>query len=262
MRAEPPPDEGTPAFNDLFARTIIIETMPLVEKHTGWSMLDMPKFRLITREEYASILAPPIANEVRKSNPKVSEPKALEFAKDLMRGHSAGLLGQYIYRDRTIFLLPRNLKPALARMKVEHRLTRDLIEIVIAHEVTHAAQDAHFPIADGLAACADEEERAAYLMLLEGHASFIQERVAADLHVSEAAQSFAEQLVKMMPPGRSDLDKYVDGKKFVEAVFAKGGMDLVRRVFTRPPRARLQVREPEVYFRTEGRALLPPRVAE
>jgi hypothetical protein len=251
-------NEGLPAFNDLFARTIIIEVMPLVEKYTGWKMADVPKFRLVTMEEFATKMAPPLAEQIRQQNSHLSEAKALEFAKNAVRTQSAGTLGVYIPRERTIFFLPRNLEPAFKRARIEHRFSRDLIEVVIAHEVTHAIQDAHHPLDAARAACADDEERAAFAMLVEGHATFVQEKVAAELRISEAAANFADRLVAQMPTGRSEVERYVDGKKFVEAAFAKGGLGLVQRLFTKPPRARLHVREPEMYFLTDGRSLIAP----
>ena len=135
---------------------------------------------------------------------------------------------------------------------------RDLIEIVVAHEMTHAAQDAQQPQAEALAACADEEARAAYGMLVEGHAMFVQERVAADLKVSEASA----QLVERMTAEAGGWTKYVGGRKFVQAAFDKGGIRLVQQLFTKPPRARWQVLEPQNFFLTEGRELLSNRAAD
>ena len=260
--AQQPNAEEVPAYNDLFARTILIETLPLVEKHTGWKIPDLPKFRLVRRDQYAKVAAQELVGVMRKRQPKLSEADALAAAERALQGQANGLLGRYSFLTRTIYLLPGNLKPMATRMKIEHWFTRDLIEIIIAHEMTHAAQDARFPHVEKLAACADDDARAAYGMLVEGHAMFIQERVAADLKISEAAARLGEQMAAETGTGGAGWTKYVAGKKFVQAAFDKGGIELVQKLFTKPPRAPLLVLEPENYFLTDGRELLPRPVAK
>lgn len=256
--AQEPMAEGVPAFNDLFARTIIIETLPLVEKHTGWKIPELPKFRLVTREQYAAVSAREVVDQIRRQMPEMTEANALATAEEAARSHAVGLLGRYSFLSRTIFLLPGNLPPMAKRMKIEHRFTRDLIEIIVAHEMTHVAQDCAHPYVRFQAEAHDEEAQAAYAMLAEGHAMFIQERVAADLRVNEAAARLAERMVADSTRGQSGWGRYLAGKKFVEAAYARGGLRLVQQLFTKPPRTRSQVLSPETYFLPEGRELVAP----
>ncbi len=254
--AQQPMAEDVPAFNDLFARGILIETAPLVEKHTGWKIPDLPKFRLVTREQYAAVAAREVVDLIRRRMPQLTEANALAAAEEAARAHAVGLLGRYSFLSRTIFLLPGNLKPMARRMNIEHRFTRDLIEIIVAHEMTHAAQDHAHPYAKIQAGAEDEEAQAAYMMLAEGHAMFIQERVASDLRLDEAAGRLAERMLAESGKGQAGWGKYLAGKRFVAAAYAKGGLRLVQQIFTKPPRVRSQVLAPETYFLTDGRELL------
>jgi hypothetical protein len=248
--------DEVPAFNDLYARTMIIEILPLVEKHTGWKIADLPRFRLVTREQYGKAMAQEIAPLLREREPALSEAHALAAAESAARAQAAGLLGKYSALSGTIFLLPGNLQPTVRRMGVEHRFVRDLIEVIIAHEMTHTAQDRRHPSRAMLGACPDDEARDAYAMLTEGHAMFIQERIAAELRLNEAAAQLAQRMLEETVSGKASWGRYLAGKKFVQAAYARGGLLLVQRLFLRPPRTRGQVLEPETYFLTEGRALL------
>lgn len=232
-----------PAYNAIVARTFIIEVQPLVERFTGWEIGGMPKFLLATREEYVKAAAPSTAKMIRHRMPGVAEADALSAAQDALRASAPGLLGKYDHLTRTIYLLPGNLKPMLQAMNIHPRHTRDLIEVIIAHEMTHAAQDARHPISDVAEAALDADAFEAYAMMIEGHACHIQEKVAKELNLDESAalliqQMNAENEKRIGANGRGCWDRYVNGKKFVDAVAAKGGLPEVQKLFLNPPSSR------------------------
>jgi uncharacterized protein (DUF2342 family) len=255
--AQAPDKEDAPAFNDWGARTFLIEVEPLVQKHTGWKLPDFPKFKLVTREQYVAATI----EEWRRVLPPGEMPTGA-VAKGLearLRRHAAGLVGAYRPSSKTIFLLPGNLKPIMRDLNVPHYFTRDLVEIVCAHEMTHAFQDAKYPFQERMAKLPDKEAREAYAMLTEGHAMFVQDRVAQDLKVSEAARTMAEELsareaMNIKSSGDSEATvarRYTAGRRFVEAVFKKGGITAVQRLFDHPPKSPAAVLDPEVFFAME-----------
>ena len=173
-----------------------------------------------------------------------------------VRPHTEGLLGRYSAVTKTIFLLPGNLQPAMRDLKVEARFTRDLVEIVAAHEMTHAFQDEKYPFLERRHTMLDNDAQEAWSMLVEGHAMFVQERVAEDLKVSEAARTMAAQMAsrEALSASSTVMSRYIDGRKFVQAVFEKGGLKMVQRLFEHPPKSPAVIRDPEMFFALEQAA--------
>ena len=97
-------------------------------------------------------------------------------------------------------------------------------------------------------------------LVLEGHAMFVQERVAEDLKVSEAARTMAAQMAarEALSPSPSVMRRYIDGRKFVQAVFEKGGLKMVQRLFENPPKNPAVIRDPELFFAMEQAVATPP----
>jgi hypothetical protein len=247
------PGEEAPAYNDLVARSFLIEVQPLVEKHTGWSLGGFPKFRLVTQAEYTKVASQELVAQLRKARPDEPEEKLAAVAREIVGDRAVGLIGKYSPLTKVIYLLPGNLKPMLREMKVEERYTRDLIEVIIAHEMTHALQDAKYPIAEAIGSLRNGAQLEIYGTLLEGHACFIQERVARDLRLDEAATRLAAQMAvqnEVMPPvnGRGIWARYVEGKRFVEVAFQTGGMPRVQQLFTQLPTDMSALQRPEAFF--------------
>ena len=264
----PPADEtkeDVPAFNDWGARTFLIEVEPLVKKYTGWTLADFPKFKLMTREQYCEAT-------VREILPLLSKPKASaaatvsETLAREIRPHAVGLLGRYSPLSRTIYLLPGNLKPVMRHLHVSDHFTRDLVEIICAHEMTHAFQDGKYPRRERWPARGGRDAQEAYAMLTEGHAMFVQDRVARELKVEEAARTMAEEMAsreaiatKTLGEDRTvQMRRYTAGLKFVEAVYARGGLAKVQALFEHPPRSPALIVDPELFFAAEQAAETKP----
>jgi uncharacterized protein (DUF2342 family) len=253
---DPGADE-TPAFNDWGARTFLIEVQPLVEKYTGWKHDDLPAFRLVTREKYLEAMS----EEARRFAPV---PFGAAPIRPPMKANPAaltqisGLLGLYSQLTRTIYLLPGNLKPVMRNLDLPDRFTRDLVEIVCAHEMTHAFQDEKHPFRNATI-FANPDAREAYAMLAEGHAVFVQEQVARELKLDEAAQemirqmAFHEAATTMVagPSATIVMRRYTAGGRFVNAVFKRSGLAGVQRLFDHPPETTAAVLDPELYFATQ-----------
>jgi hypothetical protein len=93
--------------------------------------------------------------------------------------------------------------------------------------------------------------------LIEGHATWIQERVAAELHLDESAQRLATQMgaaAAAAPASRTQRSEsantrgYLEGKRFVEAVFKRGGLPAVQKLFESPPKSPELIANPEYFF--------------
>jgi len=246
--------EEAPAYNDIVARSFLIDVEPLIEKHTGWDCEWPVPFRLVTRAQYVDATASEMKKRLAKDYPAMAVDQML---KPMLESQAVGLLGCYSSASKSLYLLPGNLKPLLRALGVEERHARALIEVILAHELTHAVQDSRHRISERSAKIVDDDENAAWTMLVEGHASWVAERVAEDLQLSEAAQRLAERMVSSnVSPSlrRSSQDEsanyrgYTSGKRFVEQVFAKGGIKAVQALFDKPPTSTAMIENPELYF--------------
>lgn len=246
--------EEPPAYNDIVARSFLIDVEPLIEKHTGWECHWPVPFRLVTRTQYVDATAREMKTRLAKDYPEMAVEARL---RPMLESKAVGLLGCYSSTSKSLYLLPGNLKPLLRALGVEERHSRGLIEVILAHELTHAVQDSRHQISERAMKISDDEAHAAWTMLVEGHASWVADRVADDLQLSEAAQRLAERMVRanVSPAWRQGSQSeganyrgYTSGKKFVEQVFAKGGIKAVQALFDHPPTSPAMIENPDLYF--------------
>jgi hypothetical protein len=249
--------EDAPAYNDLVARTFLIEVEPLVEKHTGWDCEWPVAFQLVNRTQYVEESIADAAKEFAKFSPGTDLKTLGLHLRPLFEAQAVGLLGRYSTTSRKIFFLPGNLKPMMRDLGIEHRFMRDLIEVIMAHELTHYVQDSKFNFGKRLLTKRSKEENNAWMMLVEGHASWVQERVAEDLGLDESAQSFATQMLAKHQQDsarggegmfEANMRGYTQGKVFVEAVHEKGGIKAVQRLFDDPPKSARVIEDPDLYL--------------
>ena len=91
--AKKPAAEEVPAYNDIVARSFLIEVEPLVEKYTGWDCEWPVPFRLVTRAQYTDAM-------VKELKPRLpanlqSDPRAEALLRSMLGAQSIGLLGRY-----------------------------------------------------------------------------------------------------------------------------------------------------------------------
>ena len=255
--ARDPDAEDAPAYNGLVARSFLIEVEPLVEKHTGWDCHWPVPFRLVTRAQYVDLQMQQVRSKLTALSPGSNSAKYEASIRPSLEAHVVGLLGRYSSDSKSLFLFPGNLPTALRTIGVEKRYTRDVIELVLAHELTHAVQDSQEHIGDRSLTMRSEAERTAWTMVVEGHASWVADCVARDLKLDEAAQRLAQRMAAnhSTTPGQSSANSrgYISGKKFVEAIFQRGGLPAVQALFKNPPRSPDFVDNPDSYLALQVR---------
>jgi hypothetical protein len=152
---------------------------------------------------------------------------------------------------------------------------------VLAHEIQHALQAQHFRIAD-FDAMPHEDERLAYLSLLEGDAMVAMlaymggengvplrrvlrriQDMTRDVPLNELLKNDGRSraLMAALPILRERLTfPYYGGMSFMADMFRAGGFPLMNAVFARPPISSEQVLHPSKYL--EGEPPLPVRPPE
>lgn len=130
---------------------------------------------------------------------------------------------------------------------------------VVAHEVVHALQDAHFHLTRGPFAPRprDHDGELAALALIEGDATEVQSRYVATLSPLDLLSELGRTLGSV-PSGESTSDvpylqreliyPYSAGQEFVRALRARGGQRLLDRAFRDPPRTTAAVLDPARYL--------------
>jgi len=137
--------------------------------------------------------------------------------------------------------------------------------ITLAHELTHAVTDQHYDLtrADRLAAAGGrEDELAAYTGLVEGDASLLMQRYAAERltpqELADAALAIARDGTPMRDAAPAAIREtmlfpYQEGLRFVQALYQRGGWAAVDRAYRDPPTTTEQLLHPERYLGARDR---------
>ena len=144
------------------------------------------------------------------------------------------------------------------------------VQVVIAHELTHALDDQHFDLSqlDELEEQADEAAFA-YLSLVEGTASFVGDAYKAQLAPDDAAAYQAEEYaigLEQLPSAMGlppflligGQVPYASGQRFVEGLVDGGGMAAVDAAYADPPTTSEQILDPAVAAAAEAPVALTP----
>jgi len=132
--------------------------------------------------------------------------------------------------------------------------------LLTAHELAHALQYQHFPVAEGLEAASARYDRyLAFNAVLEGDATFtslayVQGR-SPDRRMIEAMKARLRDALWSQPgaPTGEQLLEYGYGTLFVMEAFERGGWVGVNRLYAQPPWSCREITEPELYFRASHR---------
>jgi hypothetical protein len=141
-----------------------------------------------------------------------------------------------------------------------------LVEITLAHELTHALEDQRFGLQDD-AGAGVEDGRTAYSALVEGSATAVMteyaKRYPAAVSLGDALSSVLSSAGGTgLPPyfEASALFPYLRGEAFVGELRRVGGWRLVNAAYERPPTSTEQIMHPEKYLRVEQPVAVVPRV--
>jgi hypothetical protein len=132
-----------------------------------------------------------------------------------------------------------------------------LVEITLAHELTHALEDQNFSLRDedtpGV-----EDGASAYAALVEGTATSVMtdyaERYPASVSIGDALTGLLDSAGGTgLPPyvEASALFPYLRGEAFVSELRRVGGWKLVDAAYERPPASTEQIIHPEKYLKVE-----------
>jgi hypothetical protein len=148
-----------------------------------------------------------------------------------------------------------------------------LDRITYSHEYVHALQDQYFDLSayqDLMESSDNYDSNLAHQSLVEGDATFIMNeytiQVTEENPLSAAIQlgiGMADSGSMFLPAGTPDIFvaelmfPYLEGERFVRAVFNDGGWEAVNAAYAAPPQSTEQILHPETYLNGDN-----PHVAE
>ncbi|MEC7584730.1 MAG: hypothetical protein VYE77_10460 [Planctomycetota bacterium] len=190
----------------------------LAEKYSGLEFVEPPVVEAKTHREWRELIEEEILPGGDKS----------EVIKLTMT-----LVGLYLPHPPRVVLSPIVVGPLLAaRPKEETRLLferRVHTEGTIVHELVHALQDQHYKLPTLLDATEDDEEILLYKGLMEGHAVFVEARVA------QLEWKFQDFIDRSSYRSFGADPSYYFGHRYFSHVFREHGMKGVHERLANPP---------------------------
>ncbi len=220
------------------------EVVPAIERAAGRTFHTPPHVELATASAFGRILQQEqqlVLDAVMRDTPdplRVAQGGA---------GLVPGLLGKYAVFDDTLFLCRDELERTALELGVDPVA---LARPVLVHELVHALHDQQTDLAAQIRALPDFDAFRANQATAEGLATWVTERVGADLGWSEDVRRL-EALQGWTDGQLVDKEKfpvwasYGLGRNAMAAHFASGGFDRVWQVALSPPAWTRGVFEPE-----------------
>ena len=247
-----------PAFTNEEIQIMAKELIPLVEELNGRKFYAPPKVAITGNFEMIKILGNDLIPQYKKQFPNASKP--IIFLRSYISAgiFAPSILGKYGITDKTVYILPENVKAAMEAQETPSELDESLMKIIIAHELTHALQDQEINLNKTINNLENPDANFAFQALIEGHAVYIQNAVAKRLNLTEAAQAGRDMLTV---PELKDEEWivnniamadaiiwesiYLGGEKFIEYHARKKGIEAIWKIMNAPPSRTSMIVKPE-----------------
>ncbi len=252
--------EGDPSFTAADVEREFPRIVPLVEKATGKKFKKVPTWKISDRREVAEVLAADILPQLDNLLPQATAEQRREIGLRQAKSMAALMLGKYGFSDKQLYLLPRNFLPLFRITHVPVDQVAGILQLIIAHELTHAMQDQEIDLLARISNIKDSETGLAFNSTIEGHAVLTMEQVGHELglasSVIEASKLFAAGSVEFDDPALQMMNKvmssqyesiYLGGKRFIEYWAKKSGPAMVWEILKTPPTRTSVIMSPPSY---------------
>lgn len=168
--------------------------IPLIEKHAGRKFKTIPKLLFAHNSRIGRILSSEIEVQIRNQFPSLTKRELEHTVSQMASQMSLNLLGKFDLESRVLYILPGMFEILVKKKKIPKDRERQLLELVVAHELTHALQDQYLSLSTLYSRVRDQAYLHATSGAIEGHATWIQDQVAKDLHLEKAAKAYHDLL--------------------------------------------------------------------
>lgn len=224
----------------------------------------LPADAKLVLTEAATIAARVEAENLPLVRRRESDPdKAADAARQIGEAFAQFAFAKYAWSTRELLVVPAQWNEH-ARLLERPQLTSDAtLRAVLVHELVHAWDDVRTDLAGFLAPLASNDSVQAANSLVEGHAQFRARRVCEQQGWSSGFEAFTGSigavpassavlgeatLAFLRIQGATLASAYHDGERFVAALHASGGDELVARAFRAPPPDAETILHPQWYL--------------
>lgn len=240
-------------------RQMVAELAPVVEEVAGRRFETLPEVVLASPTALSEVL---FREQVHLLGRLSNLPhEAAEVAAMQSVGALSGTFaGKYGFLDKRLYVVTDGVASAVASRGADPALVGPVLELVVAHELTHALQDQHTDLAGVVSARADGDGVMAVNCVVEGHAVWVHEQVGQRLgHTDAVALVAAIHGYDPALPGLPDVPErfytsyvYGQGRAFVAWHHAEHGPEQAWRLLREPPASSAMILAPETYAPTLG----------
>jgi len=246
----PPPIVIDPAtLDEETLNAVVAELIPLVEEAAGRKFATPPHGRLARTSDLEAILE---AEFMQVTASLYDAPEwVLRNLAEQSRASAPGVVGKYGIQTRVLYLAPDAVAPIGAQLGAEQGGADAVARLVLAHELTHALQSEVMSW-DGYT---DGDQVDAVRAVTEGHANFVEQRVADKLGLDaarrtlDAGQGWNDD-GPLYPQAFEIWSLYGQGKAFVAHHHAQGGDAAVWGLIEHPPATTSMIFRPATYAPT------------
>jgi len=233
------------------------EAMDAVEAASGVTYPTRPTVRISTRKAVVAILE----EELRGIASAVGGEDAIQGAVETV---SRGLLAKYDLDAHVVHVIPENVAWVVKTIGSDELGGEDALRVILVHECTHALDFPRFGWTAMRPKWSTPDEQKAFGAVVEGHAQWVAEKVAADWGLSKAFDAFTASIT-FVPSGQNAAVEaiakgmaaeagfaYLQGHAFLKAVFAAKGLEGVLAVLRDPPRDTRSIERPALFLTPEA----------
>jgi hypothetical protein len=228
---------------------LVRELTPLVEEAAGKEFEEVPHARIGRLSDLQTILEDEFLLIMGQMY-DVPDYVLRQLA-ERTRASAPGVVGKYGVRTRVLYLSPEAVGAVAAGAGLPAERAGDVARLVMAHEMAHALQAQEAGL-DDFESAHDMEALDAVRGVTEGHANFVEKRVAEKLGLRDVtrALNLSQGWGDEGPEDLSSFELwaiYGQGMRFVEHHYQEGGMERVWTLLREPPPSTTMLFRPETY---------------
>ena len=237
---------------------LVAELVPLVEATAGAEFVTTPEVVLAD----AAMLSEVLFEEQRHLLTRLTDlddDEATAAARASADDLAAVFAGKYGFLDKRLYISIDVITDRLKAQGAPSSQAGPMVTVVLAHELTHALQDQHADLERVVSTTGTADGVMAANCLVEGHAVWVHERVAAALGYDEASELMAEALGYRGSVPR-DMEAFYTayvyglGRDFVDYHGREGGTDRVWELFDEPPAHTATIARPDQWRTPDARS--------
>jgi hypothetical protein len=241
-------------------RALAAELTPILEAVAGQRFRTPPVVRTVSRAKLERTLARELERQYAPLLPDRTPEEVRAAMASAAAAMSGFLVAKYALDEREVWVVPENVDDLADLLALPSLRSEAVLRVMLAHELAHALDDQVYSLRPLLEGAKTFDQLQIHIAIVEGHAQFMAARVADRLGRRDAFADFERAILYLRwEEGEEGLNfvqrqfqatirfTYVEGRKFFEALAAKGGLEAEARVFAQPPQEADQILQPERY---------------